>query len=77
MLDGETVPVIHRLGEHPGVPTAGPVGGDLLLEDDHLGARVELLEEEGGPQPGESRADHGDVGLPRTLAGRDRPRRTA
>jgi hypothetical protein len=49
MLNGETVPVIHRLGEHPGVAAAGPVGGDLLLEDDHFGTRVELLDEERGP----------------------------
>ena len=61
--DRETVAVVHRLGEHPGVPPARAVGRDLPLQDHHLDAGVEFLEEERGPEPGQAGADDGDIGL--------------
>ena len=55
--------------EHAGVAAAGPVSGDLLLQDDDVGVGIELLEEERGPEAGESGADHDDVGVPVTFEG--------
>ena len=39
----------------------GPAGG-AALQHDHVGGRVALLGQQRGPQPGESRADHGQIG---------------
>jgi hypothetical protein len=55
--------VVHGVAEHAGVPPAGAVGRDLPLEHEDFGLRVELLEEERGPEPGEAGADDRDVGL--------------
>jgi hypothetical protein len=63
--------VVHGLGEHPGVPPARAVGRDLPLQDHQPDARVELLEEERGPEPGQAGADDGDIGLDDRLERRD------
>jgi hypothetical protein len=68
--------VVHGLGEHPGVASARAIGSDLPLQDHHPDARVELLEEERGPEPGEAGADDGDIGLDDRLERRDLSRGT-
>ena len=59
----QPVGMVDGLARHSGVPAAGPVRGDPLLQDHDLQLRIEPLEEDRRPQPGEPGADDRDFGL--------------
>ena len=54
MGDREAVGVVNRLRQHAGVTAARAVGHELLLHHDYRGRRIELTQEQGGPQAGET-----------------------
>ncbi len=48
--------------DEPTVATAGAAAADVLFQDDHVGAGIELLQVEGGPHAGVAPAQDHDVG---------------
>jgi hypothetical protein len=64
--------MIESLADDAGVPSRGAVGDALGFEENDLGSRIELLQEEGGPETGEAAADDRDVGVRRSRERRTR-----
>jgi len=64
VLDGQTVTVIDRFRQHPGVAAAGAVCGGALLHHRDRRPRFELFQRERGPETGEPGADDGHIGFP-------------
>ena len=55
--------MVEGLADDAGVAARGAVGDALLLEENDLSRRRELLQEEGRPEAREAAADDRDVGL--------------
>ena len=77
VLDRETVAVIDGLRQHARVAAARAVRRDTLLDDGDLGRRVERLQRQRRPEPGEPGAHHDDIGGLAPLQRDDVARRTA